>query len=73
VANARKRKQTIFSLQDGVNHITDNDNQVKHVTKYYKMLFGYGEGNAFEIDENLWPREDHVSEVENDLLFMTFS
>jgi 4-hydroxyphenylpyruvate dioxygenase-like putative hemolysin len=55
VANGRKRRQTIFSLQNGERHITGDGNLIKHATKFYKKLFGLGEGNAFDIDESMWP------------------
>jgi hypothetical protein len=32
LANSRKRKHTIFSLEDGVNHIIGNGNLIKHAT-----------------------------------------
>jgi hypothetical protein len=45
VANGKKRKQTIFSLNDGDKRIVGDDDLLKHATKYYKKLFGQGSGN----------------------------
>jgi hypothetical protein len=55
VANGRRRKQSIFFLEYGANHITWTENLVKHATSYYKSLFGPREGIAFNLDPNLWP------------------
>jgi hypothetical protein len=63
--NGRKRKQTIFSLQDGANHITGSENLVKHATAYYKKLFGPREGNVFNLDTSLWSEEDSVTDLEH--------
>jgi hypothetical protein len=39
--NGRKRKQTIFSLQDGANHITGSENLVKHPIEFYQVCRGF--------------------------------
>jgi hypothetical protein len=53
VANDRKRKQTICSLQNGVTVVRGTDELLKLATGYYKALFGPGEGNNFEISDSL--------------------
>jgi hypothetical protein len=53
VANDRKRKQTICSLQNGVTVVKGTDELLKLATEYYKALFGPGEGNNFEISDSL--------------------
>jgi hypothetical protein len=68
----RGNKQ-FFSLQDGLDTISFTDSLLSHATKYYKELFGPGSGNSFNIDSNLWPEEDAVSEIENDNLISPFS
>jgi hypothetical protein len=47
VTNGRRRKNTIFSLEDGGNHITGDDNLIKHATEFYKNLFDPEDGNVF--------------------------
>jgi hypothetical protein len=65
VANGRKRKHTIYSLQDGEMVITGDENLLKHASDYYRDLFGSGSGNAFDLDPELWPKEENVSSHEN--------
>jgi hypothetical protein len=36
VANERRRKQTIFSFQEGENAITGTANLLNHASEYYK-------------------------------------
>jgi DNA-binding PadR family transcriptional regulator len=45
VANRRKRRNTIISLEDGSNTIEGDDNLLAHATEYYKNLFGPAPGN----------------------------
>jgi hypothetical protein len=73
VANGRKRKQTIYSLEDGVNHITGIENLLKHASDYYKQLFGPGVGNVVVIDNNMWHVDDLVTEEENEIVTKPFS
>jgi hypothetical protein len=65
VTNGRRRKNTIFSLEDGGNHITGDDNLIKHATKFYKNLFDPEDGNVFTLDPSLWNEDDFVTEEEN--------
>lgn len=65
VANGRRRKNMIFNLQDGDNNIQGTDNLLQHATEYYKFLFGRAEGNAFELDPNLWDTRENVNEDDN--------
>jgi hypothetical protein len=59
-------------LEDGLNHITGDEELLKHATSYYKTLFGHGLGNAFALDPSLWPMEDYVSNAENEELTIPF-
>jgi 4-hydroxyphenylpyruvate dioxygenase-like putative hemolysin len=72
-ANEKKRKQTIFSLKYYGNHITGDENLIRHATDFYKKLFGPREGNAFAIQEDFWSSEDKVLVEENNRLEMEFS
>jgi hypothetical protein len=65
VANGRKRKQTIYSLNDGERVISGDEELLNHATAYYKTLFDASNGNAFELDHELWPDEEKVSIQEN--------
>jgi hypothetical protein len=73
VANGRKRKQTIYSLEDGVNHITGTESILKHASDFYKQLCGPGIGNTFDIKEDMWEEEYMVTEEENRVLTRPFS
>jgi hypothetical protein len=73
VANGRKRKQSIFSLQNDGSRIVGNENLIRHVTEYYKTLFGPGDGNLIDMDQNLWGEDDKVREQENIELIRPFS
>jgi hypothetical protein len=65
VRSGQRTKQTIFSLQDGSTTIKGNENLLIHATQYYKALFGPCEGNAFDLDPNLWSPELSVQEQDN--------
>ena len=65
VANGKKRNKTIFSLSDGDNLIKGNENLLKYAIEYYKSLFGPGDGDAFQIDSDLWSPDCCVSPQEN--------
>ena len=41
-ANGRKRKSRIISLEDGERVISDDEELRRHITDYYKILFGQG-------------------------------
>jgi hypothetical protein len=62
IANGKKRKQTIYSLQDGDVNISGDENLLKHATEYYKCLFGPGTGDVLTLDPDLLPDEDRVTE-----------
>lgn len=68
MANGQKRKRNIFSLPDGENTITGDEELLKHATSYYKTLFGPGEGNLFDLDPDLWTEAERVTEEENNEL-----
>jgi hypothetical protein len=42
-------------------------------SKYYKELFGPGDGNMFDLDLNLWLAEENVTMAENEQLTKPFS
>jgi hypothetical protein len=71
--NGRKRRNTIFSLEDGETHMTCVENMIRHATGFYKELFGPGEGNGFSLDPGLWDEEDIITDDENRGLIKSFS
>jgi hypothetical protein len=44
--NGRRRKQTIFFIEDGINRVSGTKNLLKHATRYYKNMFGPAEGGG---------------------------
>jgi hypothetical protein len=71
--NGRKRRETIFSLQDEGSRISEEENLLRHVTEYYRELFGPATRDAFELNNDLWPLEEVVSREENEELVKPFS
>jgi mannosylglycoprotein endo-beta-mannosidase len=53
IANGRKRKSTIISLENEGIVIEGNDNLLRHATKYYSDLFRPGETHDIHIDQDL--------------------
>jgi hypothetical protein len=72
VANGRKRKQTIYAMYEGDRQISGNKNIIDHATEFYRTLFGQEARDAFELDSNLWPDSDGVTDVENESLVIPF-
>jgi hypothetical protein len=73
VANGRKRKQTIYTLQKKGVLISGTENLLIHATDYYKALFGPREGNAFDLSSSLWSEDENVTERENESLVSPFN
>ena len=61
VANGRRRKSMMYSLQDGELQIQGTGDLLLHATAYYKNLFGPGEGNLMRFNSNTWPMEERLS------------
>jgi hypothetical protein len=72
ISSGQRRKQSIFSLQDGCTTIKANC-LLDHATQYYKNLFWPGGGNAFELSPGLWPAEACVNDQENVEMTRPFS
>jgi hypothetical protein len=73
VANGRKRKQTIYTLQKKGVLISGTENLLIHATDYYKALFSPREGNAFDLSSSLWSEDENVTERENESLVSPFN
>jgi hypothetical protein len=52
LANGRQRKTHIFSLEDRNNIISGDAQLKKHITNYYRNLFGPSEYSSFLMDES---------------------
>ena len=73
VANGRRRKNSMISLEYGAIIVEGTKNLLAHATEYYKNLFGLAPGNLCRIDENLWSHEERISSEDNDVLTKPFS
>jgi hypothetical protein len=73
LANGRHRKTRIFQLEDG-NDIISGDAQLKkHITNYYKTLFGPSKNSTITLDELQTEDIPQVSALENELLTIDFA
>jgi hypothetical protein len=73
IANGRKRKNTIISLENEGNIIEGDENLLKHATSYYADLFGPGEEHNIHIDVSLWDELEKVSDDDNTALTRPFN
>ena len=65
IANGRRRKKSVQSLQEGDVVVEGTENLIKHATEYYKKLFGPAPGNMFRLDPDLWSPEEKLNEEDN--------
>ena len=73
MANGRKRRNLIISMEDEGRTIEGDAELLAHATDYYKNLFGPEIGNSFPLDPALWQEEEKVNMEENDMLPQPFS
>jgi len=73
VANGKHRKTRIFQLHDGEVIISGDEALKKHITSYYKGLFGPPESNEVTLDESITNDIPQVSQLENEFLVDQFS
>ena len=73
VANGRKRKNTIFCLQQDDRVIEGDDNLLLHATDFYKQLFGPNEKPLFHMAESCWSNEEKINNDENIALSRPFT
>jgi hypothetical protein len=73
IANGRKRKNTVISLENNGELIVGDENLLKHATEYYAELFGPEEDHNIHIDQALWDECEQVSDAENENLCKAFS
>lgn len=73
VANGKKRKCTIKSLEEGENMITEMEQLKKHVTDFYKKLFGGEETPGIHLSEDFWEADDKLTEEDRRELTKPFT
>jgi hypothetical protein len=61
IANGRKRKYTIQSLETGEEEISEMALLRKHIEDYYKNLFEREERGELRLEGNLWEYEGSLS------------
>jgi hypothetical protein len=73
LASGRHKKTRIFQLEEG-NDIISGDAQLKkHITKYYKTLFGPSDNSTITLDELQTEDIPQVSTLENEFLTADFT
>lgn len=65
VANGRRRKNVIFSLQHLGQQIRGTPELLNHATQFYKELFGPAEGFHCHLREDMWVPQEQLSDAEN--------
>lgn len=73
VANGRKRKNIIFSLQDEGQIVEGDQNLIDHATKYYKNLFGPADSSRLPVSPELFENSTKLTEIDNEELCKPFS
>lgn len=73
VANGRKRKCMIRSLEDNGEMITEMEALKEHITNYYKRLFGSERQTSIRLQEDLWVSSSKITTEENEELIKPFS
>jgi hypothetical protein len=73
IANNRKKKCTIFSLEDGEREIRDTSEIRNHVENFYKNLFGPEPDGSISLGEDFWKEKGRLSEEEAQELIRTFT
>ena len=73
IANQRRRKKQITSLQGPSGTSEDTEGILKIAVDYYKHLFGFSEKLNIDLDGNFWEATDMVSDAQNAILEADFS
>ena len=73
VANGRRRKNSMVSLECGSMVIEGTKNLLSHATNYYRELFGPAPGNICHIDASLWSQDENIMPEDNEYLTRPFS
>ena len=73
MANGKRRKKIIYSLDDNGVLVEGTENILKLATSCYKELFGPAPRNMFPIATDLWDESEKLSSMDNDILTRLFS
>jgi mannosylglycoprotein endo-beta-mannosidase len=73
IANGRKRKCQINSLEDDGDIISGTEALQLHITNFYKKLFGSEPQPKISLDADLWDEYSKVSEEDNNYLTKPFT
>jgi hypothetical protein len=73
VANGKHRKTRIYKLLDGDRVISGDVELKKHITSYYKNLFGSVEDSNFHLNDERIDDIPQISDEENDSLTADFT
>jgi hypothetical protein len=73
IANGRKKKCTIFSLQHENRVISEEEELRKHIVEYYKKLFGREQSRGIHIGEEMWRERGGLSEDDAQDLIKPFT
>jgi hypothetical protein len=71
-ANGRKKKCTIFSLEDEDKIVTGEQALRAHIEEYYKKLFGAEEEMRITVEEDFWTNQETLSDEEANELIQPF-
>jgi hypothetical protein len=73
IANGRKKKCAIFSLEDGNREICDPTEIRNHVESYYKEHFGVEPEGGIELGEGFWRENGRLTDEEAQELIKPFT
>ncbi|XP_066396066.1 uncharacterized protein [Miscanthus floridulus] len=73
IANGRKRKCMIRSLEEDEEVLTETESLKIHITNYYKKLFGSEPQSNIRLDPNLWSEDFRITMEENEELTKPFT
>ena len=73
VANGKHRKQHIYNLENDQGVVIGDDQLKKHITQFYKNLFGTPDVSEITVMENQILDVPQVSQEENDVLISEFT
>jgi hypothetical protein len=73
IANGRKKKCTIFSLEDGDREIRDPIGIREHAKTFYKDLFGDEGGSSIHLGEGFWTEKGRLTNEEAQELIRPFT
>ncbi|CAN6249384.1 unnamed protein product [Urochloa humidicola] len=73
VANGKRRKNMIYSLQHNDSTIEGDEEILKHATNYYRDLFGPSDSPLCAMDPDSWDQNEKVNPEENEWLTRPFT